>query len=48
MSFTAACKDFFGYQTGQTLGEFMAEVKELTTADREYFKKEFVKVGYEI
>jgi hypothetical protein len=48
MSFTAALKDYFGYKPGQTLTDFMKECKELTPADREYFKKEFVKVGYEI
>jgi len=26
----------------------MAEIKELTAEDKAYFKKEFVKVGYEI
>lgn len=47
-SFTKACKDFFGYKPGQNLGGFMEEIKALTPDDREYFKKEFVKVGYEI
>jgi hypothetical protein len=48
MTLTTACKDYFGYKPGQTLGEFMQEVKALTTDDREYFKREFLKVGYEI
>lgn len=48
MTLTAALKDYFGYKPGQTLGEFMGEVKALTTDDREYFKREFVKVGYAI
>lgn len=48
MSLTAACKDYFGYKPGQTLGEFMAEVKALTTEDRAYFKREFLVAGYEI
>ena len=48
MSFTAACKHYFGYKQGQTLGEFMGEVKELTTEDRVYFTKHFPSVGIEI
>jgi len=48
MSFTAACKHYFGYKPGQTLGEFMAEVKELTPEDRVYFTKLFPSVGIEI
>jgi hypothetical protein len=47
-TFTAACKDYFGYKPMQTLGEFMQEVKALNDDDRAYFKREFVKVGYEI
>ena len=48
MSFTAACKDYFGYKQGQTLGEFMTEVKELSQDDRAYFTKLFPSVGIEI
>lgn len=48
MTLTAALKDYFGYKPGQTLGDFMAEVKALTIEDRKYFIREFVKVGYEI
>jgi len=48
ISFTAACKDYFGYKPGQTLGEFMNEVKELTPEDRVYFTKLFPSVGIEI
>lgn len=47
-SLTKALKEYFGYKAGQNLTGFMAEVKELTDEDREYFKREFVKVGYEI
>lgn len=47
-SLTVACKEYFGYKPGQTLGEFVAEVKELTPDDREYFKKHFPAVGYQI
>jgi len=48
MSFTAACKDFFGYKPGQTLSEFMNEVRALTPEDKAYFTKLFPSVGYEI
>lgn len=47
-SFTKAVKDYFGYLPGQNLSGFMAEVKALDAADREYFKKLFLTVGYEI
>lgn len=48
MSLTAALKDYFGYKPGQTLGDFVSEVKALTNDDKDYFKREFVKVGYQI
>jgi len=48
MSFVTACKDFFGYKPGQTLGEFMNEVRMLTDADKDELKKEFLKVGYAV
>lgn len=47
-SFTKAVKEYFGYKPGQNLAGFMDEIKALTHDDREYFKREFVKVGYEI
>lgn len=45
---TKALKEYFGFKPGQNLTEFMAELKALTLEDREYFKREFVKVGYEV
>jgi len=30
-----ACKQFFGLKTGQAIGEFAAEIRELTPQDRE-------------
>lgn len=48
MSLTAALKDYFGYKPGQTLGEFMIELKQLDDNDKTYFKNEFAKVGYVI
>jgi hypothetical protein len=47
-SFTKACKEYFGFKPGQNLTEFMGEIKALTGEDREWFKREFVKVGIEI
>ncbi len=35
MKFKTACSKFFGKQPGQTLKELMAELDELTPADRE-------------
>jgi len=46
MSLIAALKDYFGFKPGQTMTEFMAEIRELTQEDRDWFKREFVKVGY--
>jgi hypothetical protein len=48
MGFIAACKDYFGFKPSQTMQEFAAEIKALTEDDREYFKREFAKVGYTI
>ncbi len=46
MSLLAATKDYFGFKPGQTMGEFMAEYKELDEADKAYFRKEFAKIDY--
>jgi hypothetical protein len=48
MTFTKALKEYFGFKPGQNLTEFMGEIKALTIEDREYFKREFAKVGIEI
>ena len=48
MSFILACKDYFGFKAGQTMSEFMTEVKALTAEDRDYLIREFAKVGYQI
>ena len=47
-SFTKAIVDYFGKKPGQTLPEFQAELKALTPEDREYFVREFKKVGIEV
>lgn len=48
MSLIAGIKEFFGYRQGQTMPEFMAEVRELTPEDRDYFRREMTKVGYKL
>ena len=48
MSFTAACKDYFGSKPGQSLGEFMAEVRALTEKDKGELTAMFPSVGYSI
>lgn len=45
VSFTKAINDYFGRKPNQTLAEFQAELKELGPEDREYFKREFAKIG---
>jgi hypothetical protein len=47
-SFVAACNKYFGRKEGQNLTEFQAELKALSIEDREYFKREFLKVGIEV
>lgn len=47
-SFMAACREFFGIKSGQSMIDFAKEVKELTPEDREYFKVEFAKIGISI
>lgn len=48
VTFTKACATFFGKRDGQALMEFQKELKDLTPADREYFKKEFAKIGVNV
>lgn len=48
MTFISAMKDYFGMKSGQTSMEFMGEIKALTAADRDWFKANLPKVGYEI
>lgn len=48
MTLTAALKDYFGYKPGQSLGEFMIEIKALTDEDKAYFKALFPSVDYQI
>lgn len=47
MTFIAAMKDYFG-SNGKTSLEFMAEIKALTSTDREWFRANLPSVGYDI
>lgn len=48
VSFTKAVLDYFGKRPNQTAMELQAELKALTPEDREYFKREFSKIGVEV
>jgi len=48
MTFVQAMKDYFGLRPEQTPTGFMHEMKALTSEDREWFKANLPKVGYEI
>ena len=48
MNFVAAMKDFFGNRPGLGLMDFAKELKDLTEADRAYFKAGLEQVGYTI
>ena len=47
-SFVLACKEFFGYRQGQTLTDFKKELDDLSAGDRQYFIREFAKIGIEV
>ncbi len=47
-SFTSAMKDYFGFKPEQTLGGFVAELKQLTEEDKKFFKAGLIAVGYTI
>jgi hypothetical protein len=38
-SFPAACRAYFGFKEGQGLTDFMAEIRELSPADKEEIAK---------
>lgn len=48
MKFASAMMDFFGRHPGQTLSQFMEELRALSDAERAWFKANLAKVGYEI
>lgn len=43
--FALAMRDYFD-NVQKTAGEFMAELKNLTEADKDFFKSELTRVGY--
>jgi hypothetical protein len=47
-TFMTAMKDHFGFRSGQTLTDFMKEMKELSDTERAYFKKEFEQIGIKV
>jgi predicted nuclease of restriction endonuclease-like RecB superfamily len=48
VTLSKAVVEFFGKKPGQTLPEFLAELKALTKEDREWYVKEFAKIGVEV
>lgn len=48
MSFSAACKDYFGVKPGQTALDFMKEVKALSADDKVEISAGLKALGYEI
>lgn len=46
-TFAGACKKFFGLKDGQTLAEFVGELKQLTDEDKAEMKVLFLTVGYD-
>ena len=47
-SFTAVCREFFGFKEGQTLTEFGAELKTLTHADKLEIAEGLRAIGYDV
>ena len=45
ISFTKAILEYFGKKPGQNAMDLQAEIKALTTEDREYLKREFLNPG---
>lgn len=48
MTFVQAMKDYFGLHPNQTALDFMKEIKALSEPEREWFKTNLPKVGYEL
>ena len=47
-SFTAVCREFFGFKEGQTLTEFGAELKQLTHKDKLEIAEGLRAIGYDV
>lgn len=43
-----AIREHMGFRPGQSLGEFMSEYKALSLEDRQYFVREYAKIGVEV
>lgn len=48
MTYAQAMRDFFYREGKDTLQSFMAELKQLTPEDKEFFRKELERIGYEL
>ena len=48
MSFTGACRHYFGLRDGQSLSDFMLKVKRLTDADKLEIRAGLEALGYKI
>lgn len=48
MTFVQAMKDFFGLRESTTNLEFMREMRDLTDSDKDWFRTNLPKVGYEL
>ena len=46
MSFPVAMRDFFGYRAGDTLKDFQAELKALSSDDKSFFRAGLEQNGY--
>ncbi len=44
-TFTAACRDFFGFLPDQKLSEFAAELKQVTPQDKKDIHEGFKAIG---
>lgn len=44
-TFIVACREYFGIRQGQTLQQFAAEIRELTTEDKASLTQMFRSVG---
>ena len=48
MSFVLAMKDYFGMREGETTMGFLQELKALSDEEKQWFRENLPKVGYEI
>ena len=48
ISYAGAIRDFFGMKPGETIAQFMEELKALTPTDKEEIVRFLIKLGYKI